>query len=92
MKVRISKRQYSNILEVASDMDIAAEMAVKVLKSNPMVVGEPVAEVSPGCPIGYAKASIVVHYDMINPSKLDKIKMFITRTPLSQAIKETKVG
>lgn len=90
MKVRISKRQYSNYIENDVDIAFAADSAIKVLKSNPMLVGEPVAEVSPGCPMGYAKASIVVHYDMIDPSKLDKIKMFITRTPLSQAIKETR--
>ena len=92
MKVRISKKEFSKDIEKDVDIALAADMAIKVLKTNKMIVGEPVAEVSPGCPMGFAKPKIVLHYDIIDPSTFDKIKMFITRTSLNKIIKENKVG
>lgn len=90
MKVRVSKREYSSYIENDTDIALAAEMAVKVAKSNPMVVGEPIAEISPGCPMGYAKPKVVLNYDIINPSVFDKFKMFVTKKSLNDIIKEIK--
>jgi hypothetical protein len=90
MKVRISKREYSNYIEGDTDLALAAEMAVKLAKSNPVVVGEPVAEVSPGCPMGFASPKVVLYYDIIDPSIFDKFKMFLTRTSLNDIVKEIK--
>jgi hypothetical protein len=90
MKVRISKREYSNYIENNTDLALAADMAIKVIKSNPMVVGEPVAEVSPGCPMGYASPKVILHYDIISPSIFDKFKMFLTKTSLNDVVKEIK--
>ena len=92
VKLRVTKNEYSNYIEKDTDIAIATEMAIKVLKTNPMIIGEPIAEVSPGCPMGYAKPKITLYYDIINPSIFDKIKMFITKTSLSQIIKENRVG
>ena len=90
MKVRVSKRQYSNYVESDVDIALAAEMAIKVAKSNPMVVGEPIAEISPGCPMGFAKPKIVLNYDIIDPSIFDKFKMLLTKSSLDDIIKEIK--
>jgi len=90
MKVRVSKRQYSNYIDKDTDIALAAEMAIKVTKSNPMVVGEPVAEISPGCPMGYAKPKVILNYDIINPSVFDKFKMFVTKKSLNDIVKEIK--
>jgi hypothetical protein len=90
MKVRISKREYSSYIESDTDIVLAAEMAVKVAKSNPMVVGEPIAEISPGCPMGYAKPKVILNYDIINPSAFDKFKMFVTKKSLNDIVKEIK--
>jgi hypothetical protein len=92
MKVRVVSKQYSNAVEKESDIDIAADMAVKVLKSNPLVIGEPVVETSPGCPMGFALPKITLRYDIIDPSIFDKIKMFVTKTSLSKIIKENGVN
>ena len=67
-------------------------MAIKVLKSDPMVVGEPIAEVSPGCPMGFAKPKVVLYYNEISPSLYDKIIMLVTRTSLQDAIKNTRMS
>ena len=90
MKVRISKEQISKNIEKESDLALAADMAIKVLKTDPLVVGEPVAEVSPGCPMGFAKPKVILHYNRVSPSFFDKIKMFITRTSLKDIIEENK--
>ena len=90
MKVRISKREYSNYIETDTDLALAADLAIKVIKSNPMVVGEPIAEVSPGCPMGFAKPKVILYYDIISPSIFDKFKMFLTKTSLNDIIKEIK--
>lgn len=90
MKIRVSKREYSSYIESDTDIALAAEMAVKVAKSNPMVVGEPIAEISPGCPMGFAKPKVILNYDIINPSIFDKFKMILTRKSLDDIIKEIK--
>ena len=90
MKVRISKREYSNYIENDTDIALAAEMAIRVIKSNPMVVGEPIAQISPGCPMGFAKPKVIVNYDIISPSVFDNFKMFLTRTSLNDIVKEIK--
>ena len=90
MKVRISKRQYSSYIENDTDIALAADMAIRVAKSNPMVIGEPIAEISPGCPMGFAKPKVILNYDIINPSIFDKFKMILTRKSLDDIIKEIK--
>jgi hypothetical protein len=90
MKVRISKREYSDYIENDTDIALAAEMAVIVAKSNPMVVGEPVAEISPGCPMGYVRPKVILNYDIINPSAFDKLKMILTGKSLNDIVKEIK--
>ena len=90
MKVRVSKREYSNYIENDTDIALAAEMAIRVIKSNPMVVGEPIAQISPGCPMGFAKPKVIVNYDIISPSIFDNFKMFLTRTSLNDIVKEIK--
>lgn len=92
MIVRVIKKQLSNNIDNSEDLALAAEMAIKVLKSNPMIIGEPIAEVSPGCPMGYAKAKVVLYYNEISPSAYDKIKMFATRTSLQDVIKNTRIS
>ena len=69
MKVRIAKEQVSKDIGKETDLALAAELAIKILKTDPMVVGEPVAEVSPGCPMGFANPKVTLYYDIINPSK-----------------------
>jgi hypothetical protein len=90
MKVRIAKEQISKDIERETDLSLAADMAIKILKTDPMVVGEPVAEVSPGCPMGFANPKVTLHYDIISPSIFDKFKMFLTRTSLNDIVKEIK--
>ena len=90
MKVRVSKREYSNYIENDTDIALAAEMAIRVIKSNPMVVGEPIAQISPGCPMGFAKPKVIVNYDIISPSIFDNFKMFLTRTSLNDVVKKIK--
>jgi len=90
MKVRISSKVFSNEIEKDTDIALAAEMAVRVIKSNPLVVGEPIAQISPGCPMGYAKPKVILNYDIINPSAFDKLKMILTRKSLNDVIKEIK--
>jgi hypothetical protein len=90
MKVRISKREYSDYIENDTDIALAAEMAVIVAKSNPMVIGEPIAEISPGCPMGYARPKVILNYDIINPSAFDKLKMILTGKSLNDIVKEIK--
>jgi len=92
MIVRVVKKQMSDNVDKAEDLEIAADMAIKILKSDPMVIGEPIAEVSPGCPMGFAKPKIVLHYNEISPSLYDKIKMFATRTSLQEVIKNTRMS
>lgn len=92
MKVRISKERMSKDIGKETDLALAADLAIKILKTDPMIIGEPVAEVSPGCPMGFANPRVTLHYDIISPSVFDKIKMFITRTSLNDIIKENKVG
>lgn len=91
MKLRVIKKQISNDVEKVEDLSFAADMAIKVLKTDAMVIGEPVAEVSPGCPMGFAKPKVVLYYDEIVPSTYDKIRMFVTRTSLQDAIKNTRI-
>jgi hypothetical protein len=90
MKVRISKKEYLEYVEKDADIALAAEMAVGVVKSDPMVIGEPIAEVSPGCPMGFAKPKVILSYDIINPSVFDKIKIILTRKSLKDIVKEIK--
>jgi hypothetical protein len=90
MKVRVSKREYSSYIENDTDIALAADMAIRVAKSNPMVIGEPIAEITPGCPMGYAKPKVILNYDIINPSAFDKLKMFIAKKSLNDVIKEIK--
>jgi hypothetical protein len=90
VKVRVSKREYSNYIENDTDIALAAEMAIRVIKSNPMVVGEPIAQISPGCPMGFAKPKVIVNYDIISPSIFDNFKMFLTRTSLNDVVKKIK--
>jgi len=90
VKIRVSKREYSNYIENDTDIALAAEMAIRVIKSNPMVVGEPVAQITPGCPMGFAKPKVIVNYDIISPSVFDNFKMFLTRTSLNDIVKEIK--
>ena len=90
MKVRISKREYSDYIENDTDIALAAEMAVRVAKSNPMVIGEPLAEISPVCPMGYARPKVILNYDIINPSAFDKLKMILTGKSLNDIVKEIK--
>ena len=92
MIVRVIKKQTSNDVEKVEDLALAADLAIKVLKSDPTVIGEPTAEVSPGCPMGFAKPKVVLHYDQISPSTYDKIKMLVTRTSLQDAIKNTRMS
>ncbi len=77
MKVRVTEKTVSSDIENVEDLALAAEMAIKVLKSDPMVLGDPIAEVSPGCPMGFAKPKVTVSYKRIDPSSYDKIKMFL---------------
>ena len=91
MKLRVIKKQISNDIEKVEDLALAADMAIKVLKSDPLVIGEPFAEISPGCPMGFAKPKVVLNYDKIAPSRYDKIIMFVTRTSLEDAIKNTRI-
>ena len=92
MIVRVIKKQMSENVEKVEDLALTAEMAINVLKSDPMVVGEPVAEVSPGCPMGFANPKVVLYYNEISPSSYDKIRMFVTRTSLQEAIKNTRMS
>jgi hypothetical protein len=90
MKVRIAKEQISKNIEKDVDIALAADLAIKVLKTDPLVIGEPIAEVSPGCPMGFASPKVILHYDIIDPSIFNKLKMFLTRTSLNDIIKEIK--
>jgi hypothetical protein len=90
MKVRIDKQKLSKDIEKDTDIALAADLAIKILKTDPMIVGEPIAEVSPGCPMGFAKPKVILHYDIISPSVFDKFKMFLTRTSLNDIVKEIK--
>jgi hypothetical protein len=92
MIVRIVKKQMSDDVDKVEDLPFAADMAIKVLKSDPMVVGEPLAEVSPGCPMGFAKPKVVIYYNEISPSLYDKIRMLVTRTSLQDAVKDTRMS
>jgi hypothetical protein len=92
MIVRVIKKQMSENVKKVEDLASTAEMAINVLKSDPMVVGEPVAEVSPGCPMGFANPKVVLYYNEISPSSYDKIRMFVTRTSLQDAIKNTRMS
>ena len=92
MIVRVIKKQMSDSVEKVEDVALAADLAIKVLKSDPMVVGEPFAEVSPGCPMGFANPKIVLYYNEISPSLYDKIRMLVTRTSLQDAIKNTRMS
>jgi hypothetical protein len=92
MKLRVVKKQLSSDVEKTEDLALAADLAIKVLKADPMVVGEPMVEVSPGCPMGFAKPKVVLHYDEIAPSSYDKIRMLVTRTSLQDAIKNTRMS
>jgi len=92
MIVRVIKKQMSDNVEKVEDLALAADLAIKVLKSDQMVVGEPIAEVSPGCPMGFAKPKVVLYYNEISPSFYDKIKMLVTRTSLQDAIKNTRMS
>jgi hypothetical protein len=91
MIVRVIKKQMSDNVEKTEDLAIAADMAIKVLKTDPLVIGEPFAEVSAGCPMGFAKPKVIVYYNEISPSIYDKIKMFVTRTSLQDAVKDTRM-
>ena len=90
MKVRIAKEQISKDIEKETDIALAADLAIKVLKTDPMVVGEPVAEVSPGCPMGFANPKVTLHYDIISPSIFDKFKIFITGKSLNDIVREIR--
>jgi hypothetical protein len=90
MKVRIAKEQVSKDIGKETDLALAAELAIKILKTDPMVVGEPIAEVSPGCPMGFANPKVTLYYDIISPSIFDKLKMFITRTSLNNIVREIR--
>jgi hypothetical protein len=90
MKVRIAKEQISKDVEKDTDIALAADLAIKVLKTDPMIVGEPIAEISPGCPMGFANPKVTLHYDIISPSIFDKFKMILTRTSLNDIVKEIK--
>jgi hypothetical protein len=90
MKVRIDKQKLSKDIDRDADIALAADLAIKILKTDPMIVGEPIAEVSPGCPMGFAKPKVILHYDIISPSVFDKFKMFLTRTSLNDIVKEIK--
>lgn len=90
MKVRIAKEQVSKDIGKETDLALAAELAIKILKTDPMVIGEPIAEVSPGCPMGFANPKVTLHYDIISPSIFDKFKMFITRTSLNNIVREIR--
>jgi len=90
MKVRIAKEQVSKDIGKETDLALAAELAIKILKTDPMVVGEPIAEVSPGCPMGFANPKVTLYYDIISPSIFDKFKMFITRTSLNNIVREIR--
>ena len=90
MKVRIAREQMSKDIGKETDLALAADLAIKVLKTDPMVIGEPIAEVSPGCPMGFANPKVTLHYDIISPSIFDKFKMFLTKTSLNDIIKEIK--
>lgn len=90
MKVRVIEKTVSSNVENVEDLDIAAEMAVKVLKSDPMILGEPVAEVSPGCPMGFAKPKVTVTYKRIDPSTYDKIRMFVKKQSMQDVIKDMR--
>lgn len=90
--VRVIKKQMSDDIEKVEDLALAADMAIKILKLDPMVVGEPIAEVSPGCPMGFAKPKVVLYYSEISPSLYDKIRMLVTRTSLQDAIKNTRMS
>ena len=90
MKIRIAKEQVSKDIGKETDLALAAELAIKILKTDPMVVGEPIAEVSPGCPMGFANPKVTLYYDIISPSIFDKFKMFITRTSLNNIVREIR--
>ena len=92
MIVRVVKKQMSDDVEKVEDLALAADMAIKILKSDAMVVGEPVAEVSPGCPMGFANPKVVLYYNEISPSLYDKIRMLVTKTSLQDAIKDTRMS
>jgi hypothetical protein len=92
MIVRVIKKQMSDDVEKIEDLPLAADMAIKVLKSDPMVIGEPLAEVSPGCPMGFAKPKLVIYYNEISPILDDKIRMLVTRSSLQDAIKNTRMS
>jgi hypothetical protein len=92
MIVRVIKKQMSDDVEKNEDLPLAADMAIKVLKSDPMVIGEPLAEVSPGCPMGFAKPKLVIYYNEISPNLYDKIRMIVTRTSLQDVIKNTRMS
>jgi hypothetical protein len=92
MIVRVIKKQMSDDIEKIEDLPLAADMAIKVLKLDPMVIGEPLAEVSPGCPMGFAKPKLVIYYNEISPNLCDKIRMLATRTSLQDAIKNTRMS
>jgi hypothetical protein len=90
MKVRVTEKTVSSNVENIEDLALAAEMAIKVLKSEPMILGEPVAEVSSGCPMGFANPKVTVSYKIIDPSVYDRIKMFVKKQSIQDVIKNMR--
>lgn len=90
MIVRVLEKTISNDVEKVEDLAFAAEMAIKVLKSDPTILGEPIAEVSSGCPMGFAKPKVTVSYKQIDPSTYDKIKMFVKKQSMQDVIKNMR--
>ena len=90
MKVRVTEKTMSNDVENIEDLALAADMAIKVLKSDPMILGEPIAEVSSGCPMGFAKPKVTVSYKIIDPSTYDKIRMFVKKQSMQDVVKDMR--
>jgi hypothetical protein len=90
MKVRIAREQMSKDIGKETDLALAADLAIKILKTDPMVIGEPIAEVSPGCPMGFANPKVILHYDIISPSIFDKFKIFIIGKSLNDIVREIR--
>jgi len=42
--------------------------------------------------MGFANPKVVLYYNEISPSSYDKIRMFVTRTSLQEAIKNTRMS
>ena len=90
MKVRVTEKTVSSDVQNVEDLALAAEMAIKVLKSDPMILGDPIAEVSSGCPMGFAKPKVTVSYKIIDPSTCDKIRMFVKKQSMQDIIKNMR--